>query len=946
MNRFAPLLMSFVLLMASTLRAAREYIQYDIAEKTIQTVTAPADGVAALALNTAEKILFVRDTDQSDATYYIAVYELTNAQASNLGWTESVILDDSTNAAFGGFQSTTKHPLALPLAYPTQAQWKAYVETTPKTPCNVNGGTDTLSALRTTTWYTNYILTGKTAINDYGLYDTFGNVAECTIEADGTTIRFLGGYTSQGCDFEVLKRDDDSWCKTLGGLQSPTPIGLVAGVRPVYLPPLEQTYTVTVTLDGKTVTSLTQSNIAPGTTVTVTPPEPNAGYVLDEGYTVTPDTITALTFDMPTTNVTFAYTSSARATVAVDGGTSDKTEIKPGETFTLTADSTEGFLYWEGPAGLTDDNKTSTPLAITLDDFTAGATLTYTAVYQEAITIQVVGGTASPSRIYEDGDTVTLTPDGEAWEAFSHWSGDYGITDANKTTVKLTLKISGIAFGTTLNYTANFTRQPRVLVFGGTATTRSASDDYGNGYYAVGATLTLTPHENAPEGYAFSHWLTHDGVEITNSTYNVGAIDTVATLTAVYQPDESVANTEVMHIGVISEENLTATTAMGYVAAEKAVESVYQNNTIRYYEAVEPESDYARLDFAAKTIDYTTTTETNANSTDNRTMALIMKRVKPGEGQPYYLGIHEVTEAQYERLVNASTNAVSRLPYVTDRYTRDDADTFLTALSTTFGETFSKPTTTQIKTISTGHLNNTQEYGDESITDAMVNSSDDNAGLLSCDNRTVDPYGFYDLWGNASEPVADDANNLYSGYYGTSATFCNFLVSEPANGTAPGAIRPAIEVQPRVAVTVTNLDSEVPFEVLVGQTITLKKQVYPGRVFEGWEVNGTLHTDIPKTITVTEATTLTACFSEALVALSLTYEGNCIGPSEALPGATINLYAADPAQALETLTVSPAEAATIDLEQRMITLSASATGAITISTAAAEVAPGFRFLLR
>lgn len=1019
MNRFAPLLLFFALMLAAPVRAALEYLLYTIANQSVATVTAPANGLAAWALNTDEKILFVRDTNQEDTSYYIAVFELTHAQAANLGWKNATA---NSAVAFGAFLNTTEHALAKPLAYPTTDQWRAYVEEKPSRICNVRYGIEAGSDAKTAdAWLADYIGKGASYINGYGLCDTFGNMAECTVDTPDAEPVFRGWYAGSTGNFNNITRDGSAWNVALAAIQtnSLTP---VAGVRPVYLPPLEQTYTVTVTLDGQPVSALTQTHLAPGTMVTVTPPTPMEGTLLMDIYTVIPDTITGLSFEMPTQDVTFAFTSKAQATLVVTGGSADPAAICAGMPFTLTADAARSFLYWSGDAGIDDTNKTHNPLILTLDTVDAGSILTYTAhfkpqatltvtnatasatkvsegdevtvtaptdgsfshwegygigntnryrnpllltidavtegeeltltaVLKPAVTIQVTGGDATPKRVY-DGNTFTLTATGNAWQNFAYWEGDFGITESNKTKNPLTLTCSGQTTGTTLTYTAHFTTHPRVLVFGGTATTTDAAADYGEGYYKVGTRLTLAPHTDLPDGYVFSHWLKHDGTTIATQTctYTVEATDTT-TFAAVYKADDSITNTEILHIGAINEKTLKARTAMGYTATATTTHT-YTNNTIAYYGTAEAASPYAKLDFATKSIDLTTVTAETANSEANRQTAVVLKRIKPASGQPYYVGIHEITQAQYTNLTEGKLTATSLLPHTTGQTTRGEAATFLAKLSSTFGETFTKPTKAQIATISTGAQNAAQTYGDPAIKATMVNCEANQAGLIASGSKTVDPYGFYDLWGNAAESFADDDENLWGGWYGTPLNFCNLQQASTTTTTnQPGAIRPAITVPKRNTITVKNLQNKT-FAVLPNQPLTLKEQIAPGRKFTGWVVTSgssqKTYTTMPQTLTITANTTLEATFTDPLQSVSVNYQGGCIGPATAFPGTTISVYAETPGQTLETLTVSPATAAICDVTTGRITFAETVTGTVTIQATFRTAAPtaGFHFKLR
>lgn len=973
MKRITPSLIATLCLFAAPLLAevspqpTLEYAQYTLSTQSFTTLdTAPADGVEAWALNTKDTILFVRDTTKTDASYYIAVFELTRVQAKALGWTTE---DEPSMIAFGDVNSSKALP--APLFYPTPDQWKAYVEEKPITrPCNLSYGRSVASAavLSLESWMTDYLANGDSAKNAYGLYDTFGNVAECTIDAEGN-LTFQGWYAETTTSFADITRDNAE--TTLAAIQANKGKidNAVAGVRPIYIPPENQTYTVTVTLDGRTLEPFPLTGLEPDEPITVNnlPPTPNEGYRLNPGPVVSPADLAiefnegSATFTMPMDHVTLAYTSSAQATLTVNGGTADKEMVCPQEPFTLTADPTRTFLKWDGP-GITDENATQNPLTLTLDkaDVPAGGTLTYTAVFDPAITIKVIGGTAVPSTALK-GETVTITATQNAWQTFSHWEDGHGITSNNAKTNPLTITLGeNLADGAQLTYTAVFNSRPRVLVFGGTAT---SADDHGNGYYETGATLTLIPYDDCPEGYIFSHWQTANGDKLTEETYTVGQNNTTETLTAVYKADDTIANADPIYIGVVSEtdDDKKARTGFGYLADEpKAFSYENKKNPIHYYGTTEPTPDYAQLVFDPKAIDYTTFTDETANTEANRKTALIMKRIKPENGAPYYVGIHEVTHAQYLGIHSATgtkytllhgtlpNNSIeeakeSLLPHATTGQSRYEADTFLTLLGTHYGETFSKPTQAQIAGI-------IAKYGDKKITAAMVNSNEDNQGLQNSGSQKVapDPYGFYDLFGNAAEDLKDGNEWLWCGYYSTPLTSCTLTKTIESNfGAFPnGAIRPAIEVKPRHTVKLLNLPEEnQSLQVLTGQTITLKPQVKPGCQFKGWQVNGEPYTTLETPLTITADTTLEATFSEALTTFDVTYGEGIMGPATAFPGTTIKVYTADPTVTLETLSVTPADAGKLNPD-KTITFSDAISGPVTITLTSPEVKPGFHFYVR
>lgn len=870
MKRLNLFLLSFLLFVAVPLRATLEYLQYDIGSGKVSPVaTAPTDSKTAFDYNKDGKILFVRDSEEEDQSYYIAVFELTNEQAAGF-WSTHTYNEDDSYVAFSAFESVTKNPLPTSLAYPTATQWEAYVDEKPVTgACNLYKSFG-YKVIPLSEWFSSYINSSKIATNTHGLYDTFGNVAECTITND--VVAFRGGEASMSCFVSEITRD---WSST-----SPT----YKGVRPIYVPPKAATYMLTVTVDGDVMEGYPKSELSVGETVTVTAPEAREGCRLSVVYS--PDSITSTTFEMPASDVTITYTYIPEATISVVNGTVD----------------------------------------------------------------------GKSSKKVVKGDTVTLLATPNTWQIFKTWSCDGAtLTDASATSFSFT--VPEIDAGATITFTAGMDTYPRVLVFGGTVEAQiPEKQDFGNGYYKPGAKLTIKPYD-APKGYKFIAWMFDDEDETIEEdatfTYTVGEKNTTVTLTAYYEVDASSTNSDVLYIGVKSEDDLSTRVAMGYTASDdvKKVSDSSGNNTLYYYGTELPETDYAQLTFETGEISYPSLTTTELNTEANRQIALILKRWTPSSGQPYYIGIHEVTEAQYDAVVNTENEekSASLLPHATYSGTRGEAATFLSKLSTLFGETFEKPTKTQISNISLGAYHEGDGYGDKSITDEMVNCLSDNKGLQNSGAQEVDPYGYYDLWGNAAESFKDDDIRLWGGDYTERLVCCN-LYGATAYTTYnnPGAIRAAIEVSARYTVKVTGYDGEFP--VLPNQTITLKPQLSPGKAFEGWTVTSGSFSetyaaaDLPKTITVTADTILTPNFSETSK-ITVVYAGDVLGPSTVLPGETISFYTQDPTRSVKQVTISPASAAKYDATSGTITFGSDTQGTVTV-TAIYKTAPGFRFELR
>lgn len=538
MRAKASVLLAGLLAWAAGARAALDYVAYDLTTNEAAPVAAP--DVFDAAYHTGDKILFVRD-DAVAQDYYIAVFELSQAHAKALGWDVSegadpgVAFATTTSSTTNDYDFTNGRALPANLAWPTAAQWAAYAGT-PERPCNVqNGITSSGNAVTLSTWWERQ---SEWEPNAHGVYNIYGNVAEYA--QDGL---FYGGcaINARAFRFNYLSQEGMA-ASTIAGASGGSAF---LGVRLVYLPPAEQTYTVTVTLDGEAVGE--PATHKAGDTVTVAPPEPAAWHrrtglaIAPEASGVTGDCDETLSFAMPETNLTLAYVSTEYARPDGVGCAVSPTEPLVGAYVSLKADAPDywqAFTGWqvEGVDGLAlpdADETVSVQVGAGWQD-----TVTFTAIFKDLPRVLVHGGSATVAEgtgeakgngYYTPGATLALAPDTPEGRRFQGWrQADGTMLEGDAFTVPA----APDGYGTVTELTAVFAAAPRVLLSGGTATVKDGTGSaLGNGAYTPGTVLTLTHAER--EGQAFISWThTGDGT-LAGDTFTVGEGD--ATLTAVYR---------------------------------------------------------------------------------------------------------------------------------------------------------------------------------------------------------------------------------------------------------------------------------------------------------------------------------------------------------------------------------------------------------------------------
>ncbi len=312
-------------------------------------------------------------------------------------------------------------------------------------------------------------------------------------------------------------------------------------------------YTITVT--GGTADKQTAVK---GETVTLTPNTPAAGQEF-ESWTVNGEEIEGNTFEMPAKNVTAtASFGDIDYTIAVTGGTADKTTANMGETVTLTpaaAEQGKEFSHWTVNGEKIEGNTFEMP----------AANVTAVAVYKDVFTVEVTGGTAD-KQTAEEGETVTLAATAPAGQELDYWKVNGEKIEGN--TFEMPCEnVTAVAVFRYIDYT--------VQVTGGTADKQTAH---------LGDTVKLTPEADT-ETKKFSHWEVN-GKEIEGDTFEMPAANVTAvavfaeTVRTLATPDNSESK-------LIYKESGGAAIAFDRAAQSMFIEGVTDHVIIWIYDSPE-----------------------------------------------------------------------------------------------------------------------------------------------------------------------------------------------------------------------------------------------------------------------------------------------------------------------------------------------------------------------
>lgn len=970
-----PRILTALTLSALALPAlAADYLTYNLSTGDVTTFTADAANVNPAAYR-GDTMLFIKSPDN----IWLGALEVTQKQAKTLGF------DSATDAEAAYTRAPGPAIPNLPqdiLRYPTKDELTAaWGEELPlkKTDSDTLSqkynllGLQGISVTTPAAW-------GSHTPNDYGYYDLLGNVAEYV--TSGTKL-FIGGcyqteYFSRASNFTSTPTDSTND---------------TCGFRLVYIGPEEKTYTVTV--DGKKIVSA-----VPGETVTFTPAVPAGQYIAS--WATSPEAIAKElngegeeTFTMPEENVTIDYTYKPyyKTTVVIEhvgGETTSTTDAECKAGASVTPDPKPEFGY------RIDGDPTFEPAVESWDgvSFTmpeGDVTVTYAA--KPYVTLTVTGGTVSETEPFM-GSSVTLTPKPGAHQVFKSWAvSPTGLTLNGNT---LSIPKTGLTPGAAYAATASFETAPRVLVYGGTVTV-TAGEDLGNGYYSLGARLLF--EADIPSGCKLAGWKTEDETALrTDNAYTVptDAANTTKTFTAVFEiSDTAVGGEATLHFGL--EENGAAYGNFGYKAEKAESESKGTTNILHYPVYTEETGDYALFTLTGEgALAFSSTLPTGGDDdtpSPATTSVLPLKRVKPAEGAPFYLGVYETSNAHVAYLFGGKNpddadydtakkteydgHTGNAYAYVMEGNDRDwvrgpfAGDTpavlqklderFLTALNT-----ISRLPTKEeiIAAAGKGAKLDLDEEGKERIQKSMVNSPGTSfytaSGVaVNVDGKVVDPYGFYNMWGNYLESLGDGTatggkkrTGVTGGYASNIFNECNTKFSDAAPRAWAISFRPLIPVTEPITVTVRIGENDTTVQLLPGKTIVRENEapVLAGYEFQGWQwLDGTPVTAETTAAAEDDRKTLEAVFTpRSLREIAMTYEG-CTGPENLIAGSSTTVYTEG---TIDTFTVTEGLTAEPNADGTALTVTAPADSALTEAKVTVTLKdgtpakPGYRFRLR
>lgn len=573
------------------------------------------------------------------------------------------------------------------------------------------------------------------------------------------------------------------------------------------------------------------------------------------------------------------------------------------------------------------------------------------------------------------GATVTLTAAAsEPWRTLAGWEVSEGATAPEGAPATFEFRIpETIQGGETYTFTARFVTAPRVLVYGGTVAV-GEGEDLGDGFYSVGAALTLTAPATLNGGeYRFEAWVDAAGEPIsTRATCQVtaGANGTVATYAATYALDAGGVQGAVIDIASTTDEEgaPAAWPLFGSLPDERqtSVPDPY-GNTYRHF-AYHDAGPLASFSLDDGTLTYPEAASEGGVPTvdttdEGLTQKLQLRRVAPAEGKDFYLAVHEVTIGQMARAYKRTGTTLrhdsgdARVACTANGFYlpghEDPWPTKFTAtIAKALGRDFRQPTKAEIRAIGDSARETNANAGlgaerDEAITRKMVVCQ--TSAIAKPASREADPYGFYDLWGNGYEYAGD--GTPFGGNYGSQFVECNLdtTLDYPMLANTLLAARPLLEVETPVTLRLEDEDGRT-LQGIAGKRLFPEGVATPeraGHAFAGWTLGGEA---IPLDHVLRaedDGKVLAATWTPNATAIKVIYHDGLSGPETVYPGMATRIYA--PAgKTIATLTVRGTESAVWDPETQTLTIPADAPDTLTVDATFAEPAPtpGFRLILR
>lgn len=707
--------------------------------------------------------------------------------------------------------------------------------------------------------------------------------------------------------------------------------------------------TATVTHGEETVTADEQTQVVAGDVVTLTARAPGA-HERFTGWTVTvgdgePQPLeptedettgeSVYRYDIPALDgiasftFTAAFESIPYATLTVQGGTATVdgrrvTEVEAGDVVTLTPDALgehQAFLGWTCPEGITlkEGNTFTVPTLQGGERYVFAADIrTYPRVLVFGGSIsRVSSGRDDGDGYYAPGTSLTLQASAPAGYVHDGWTdGSQRVTSPytvpNDYDVTITL---------TATYTRDESSEPTVTpadIHLGSTKTEAGYQAHSLFGWTPGNAETTLPDVDGNR-YHFYDYVNAGLFAILPLTGNDRTI--------VYQ--EAVSSTENPAPQAPTAPQMPNIAGLPLNQREPALEAYYteleqyQQELTAYQEAVNAWQSSAP-----------TTTTFSAER-------LLLRRVSPTtEGKrDFYLGVYETpigNIANLEKLTSGKTDyeKESTQDYRNQVFCANalldlgfpllnipDFKAYLDQLSTAFKVNARFPTQEDVRAVGdhSASENAGEGYGlDPDLEDSMVVNGGSRSQLVAADGMTVDPYGFYGLWGNCWEASSNEVGFGGAAVFGNKNSCRTDMTSDLYGIGAQQylSLRPVIDVEQTVVIYVGQESAATAVQIAPGQRLFADgtEPTKSGHRFKGWTL-GEGSIDTNHVVTEADDGKVLVANWEPLPehpdSVTVACE-NCLGPATAYPGQSVTVYppAGRTFDAAAPLTVEPEAAAT------------------------------------
>lgn len=750
--------------------------------------------------------------------------------------------------------------------------------------------------------------------------------------------------------------------------------------------------TATVTHGGETVAADERTQLVPGDVVTLTaralgaheqftgwtvtvgagepqPLEPTEDETTGESvyrYEVPAlDDIASFTFAAAFESIPYATITVTNGTATVNGR--PVTEVEAGDVVTLTLDALgdhQTFLGWTCPEGITLDGDT-----FKVPTLQGGEHYVFTANIRTYPRVLVFGGTVSRvsdgrdygDGYYEPGSSLTLQASAPAGYVPDGW------TDGSQRVASPYL-VPPDTYDVTITLTALYKTTAESVT---PADIHLGSTKTDSGYQAH-SLFGWTP------GNAETTLPDVDGNRYHFYDYANAGLFAILPLTGddrtiVYQ--EAVSTTDNPAPQAPTRPQMPNIAGLPLNQRESALEAYYK-------ELEQYQQELAAYQKAVDAWRASASTTTTLN-----TERLLLRRVSPTtEGKrDFYLGVYETpigNIANLEKLTFGKTDYDKTASGGTDHTTQvfcartlldlkfpiqgiPDFAAYLTQLNTAFKVNARFPT--QEDVLAVGDHSESEHaaegYGlDPDLTDPMVVHGSSQSSPVTADNMTVDPYGFYGLWGNCWEASSNDVGFGGATAFGAKASCQTSMTSDRFYGSAQQflSLRPAIDVEETVVIYVGRVSTATAVQVAPGQRLFADdtKPTKAGHRFTGWTLGGD---SIDTNYVVTEeddGKVLTAVWEKTPDSVTVKCE-HCLGPAKAYPGQSVTVYPPEGQtfDAAVPLSVTPEAAATVGALNEDGTVTVTFASPLPVGATAVTLQgnlatppepsrPGYRFRLR